>query len=101
MGVSNMTIATSVDGCIHRAARALEREGYVVSPGINNFHIWGNMGTHHALFICTPAPEGMTQVSIVVALLPPDSIDAAVAASVELKDRMEEIARDRDWDRRH
>jgi hypothetical protein len=101
MGVANMTVATTVDGCIHRAARILERQGYIVSPGNNNFHIWGNMGTHHALFICTPAPEGLTQVSIVVALLPPDTVDEAVAESVVLKNRMEEIVRDRDWDRRH
>ncbi len=100
MGVANMTIATSVDGCIQRGARALERQGYIVSPGNNNFHIWGNKDTHHALFICTPAPDGLTQVSIVVALLPPDTINAAVAESEALKKRMEEVVRDRDWDRR-
>jgi hypothetical protein len=99
MGVSNLTVAVPVDGCMHRAARVLEREGYAVSPGNDNV-IWGNMGPHHAVIICTAAPEGLTQVSIVVASLPPETIDSAVGESSRLKHRMEEIARDRDWDRR-
>ena len=99
MGVSNMTVSVPVDGCMHRAARALEREGYAVSPGNDNV-LWGNMGPHHAVVICTAAPGGLTQVSIVVASLPPETPDSAVRESSGLKRRMEEIGRDRDWDRR-
>ena len=100
MGVSLLTVAAPVDGCLHRAARALEWQGYTVSPGGDHF-IWGNAGSHHALIICTPAPDGLTQVSIVVSLLPPETVDAAVDEAQGLKHHMEEIARDRDWDRRH
>jgi len=100
MGVSLLTVAAPVDGCLHRAARALEWEGYTVSPKGDHF-IWGNAGSRHALIICTPAPDDLTQACIVVSLLPPDTVDAAVADAVALKERMEEIARDRDWDRRH
>jgi hypothetical protein len=42
----------------------------------------------------------LTQVSIVVASLPPETPDSAVRESSGLKRRMEEIGRDRDWDRR-
>jgi hypothetical protein len=43
---------------MHRAARVLELEGYAVSPGNDNL-LWGNMGPHHAVIICTPAPGGL------------------------------------------
>jgi len=99
MGVSMLTISVPVDGCMHRAARVLEREGYTVSPGTDNV-LWGNMNPHHAVIICTAAPSGLTQVSIVVSSLPPETVDSAVGQSSRLKERMLEMARDRDWDRR-
>jgi hypothetical protein len=42
----------------------------------------------------------LTQVSIVVASLPPETVNSAVGESSRLKNRMLEIARDRDWERR-
>jgi hypothetical protein len=99
MGVSLMTMSAPVDGCLHRAARALERQGYAVSPG-NDHMIWGNMNPFHAVVICTAAPSELTQVSIVVSVLPPETSDSAVAESSRLRERIQEIARDRDWDRR-
>jgi hypothetical protein len=99
MGVSNLTVTAPIEGCMHRAARALELQGYAVSPGTDNI-LWGNMNPHHAVIICTAAPGGLTQVSIVVASLPPETPDSAVRESSGLRRRMEEIGRDRDWDHR-
>jgi hypothetical protein len=84
---------------MHRAARVLERDGYAVSPGTDTI-LWGNMGPHHAVVICSAAPGGLTHVSIVVSSLPPETIEDAVGQSRRLKDRMEEMGHDRDPDRR-
>ena len=100
MSVRLLTVSVPVDGCMHRAARTLEREGYRVSPG-DDYHLWGNMGPHHAAMICTAAPGGLTQVAIVVSSLPPETVESAVGEANRLRDRMQEMARDRDWDRGH
>jgi hypothetical protein len=98
MSVRLLTVRIPVDGCVHRAARVYELEGYTVSPG-NEYYVWGDKGPHGAAIICTPA-GGVTQVSVVVAEDPSGSSDAAQREVDKLSNRLEEIARDRNWERR-
>jgi hypothetical protein len=99
MSLTFLVIRVPIDGCVHRAARVYELEGYTVSPGGDN-NLWGDKGPHGAAIICTPSPGGLTQVSIVVASNPPESPDSAQRESQRLSHRMEELSRDRNWERR-
>jgi hypothetical protein len=98
MSVKLLTVRIPFAGCVHRAARVYELEGYTVSPG-GDYYVWGDKGPHGAAIICTPA-GGVTQVSVVVAEDPSGSSDAAQHEVERLSFRLEELARDRNWDRR-
>jgi hypothetical protein len=98
MSVKLLTVKLPVDACVHRAARVYELEGYTVSPG-NEYYVWGDKGPHGAAIICTPA-GGVTQVSVVVAEDPSGNSDAAMHEVDRLAFRLEELARDRNWERR-
>jgi hypothetical protein len=88
-----------VDGCMRRAARVLEMEGYTVNPGDDN-QLWGDKGPHGACIMCNGAPGGLTQVNIVVATSDAQTAEPAQREAERLQRRMEELSRDRGFDRR-
>jgi len=94
-----MTVAVSPEACTQRAARAFELEGYgFSSAGGNDLFGSKDSGSYFVCITCNPAPQGLTQVNIVVSTQ--DTPEAARAAGDRLQRRMEELARDRDSDRR-
>jgi hypothetical protein len=99
MAHTTQTVATSPQRCTRLAARAFELEGYGFSPaGGNDLFGSKNSFSYFVCIMCNPAPEGLTQVNIVVAA--EDTPAAAQAAADRLQHRIEQLARDRDFDRR-
>jgi hypothetical protein len=99
MSHNSQTLRMPVDGCMRRAARVLEMEGYTVNPGDDN-QLWGDKGPHGACIMCNAAPGGLTQVNIVVATSDAQTSDPAQREAERLQRRMEELSRDRGFDRR-
>jgi hypothetical protein len=99
MSHNAQTLRMPVDGCMRRAARVLEMEGYTVSAGDDN-QLWGDKGPHGACIMCNAAPGGLTQVNIVVATSEADTAAPAQSEVEALQRRMEQLARDRGFDRR-
>lgn len=99
MSHNSQTLRMPVDGCMGRAARVLEMEGYTVNPGDDN-QLWGDKGPHGACIMCNAAPGGLTQVNIVVATSDAQTSDPAQHEAERLQRRMEELSRDRGFDRR-
>ena len=98
MAHNSLTIATGVEGCTRRAARAFELEGFGFSSAGDNA-LWGSKGSYMACIMCNLAPGGLTQVNIVAANAEeiPDVVQSEVT---RLQRRMEELGRDRNLDRR-
>ena len=99
MAHTSLRVATSVERCTRMAGRAFELEGYGFSPaGGDDLFGSKNSFSYFVCITCNPAPGGLTQVTIVVAAENTPAV--AQGEADRLQRRIEELARDRDFDRR-
>ena len=98
MAHRTQTVTTSPERCTRLAARAFELEGYgSSSAGGNDLYGSKNSFSTFVCIMCNLAPQGLTQVNIVVAT--DGTPEAAGDAAERLQHRIEELIRDRDRER--
>jgi len=97
MSYGHLVLPIGVNECLRIASRLFDHEGYRIGNSGDSF-AFAARDIHHAVIICSEAPDRMTWVSIVVAS-ETHNVDVPDRERHDLQRRFEEIARRRDRDR--